>query len=108
MPENESKTRARRTPEERVAAVDEKIRQLKDSLSENEAKKDKAIAGYDKKSAAIKEQIKAQEAKKAAILAPKPPRKTKAQKIAELVKMAEKSGMKVDEIASRLDLEPPK
>lgn len=107
MPENESKTRARRTPEERAAAVDEKIQSLKDTIAEIETKKAAAVADFDKKIAAIKEQIKAQEAKKAAILAPKPPRKTKAQKIAELVKKAEKSGMKVDEIASRLDLEPP-
>ena len=81
MSENETK-RARRTPQE-LAAVDEKIQALEESIISIEEKK-------------------------AAILAPKPPRKprkTKKQKIADILKKAQKSGMKPDEIAAALGIE---
>ena len=82
MSENETK-RARRTPQELAAAVDEKIQALEESITVIEEKK-------------------------AAILAPKPPRKprkTKKQKIADILKKAQKSGMKPDEIAVALGIE---
>ena len=83
MAESETK-RPRRTPQERAAAVDEKIAKFNQSIAELEEKKTAALAEYDAKITALQERVKALEAKKQEILAPKPPRKprkTKKQKI---------------------------
>ena len=66
------------------------------------------LAAVDEKIQALEESIISIEEKKAAILAPKPPRKprkTKKQKIADILKKAQKSGMKPDEIAAALGIE---
>lgn len=107
-PETEKK-RTRRSVEERAAEVDAKIEAVNHSITELEAKKQAAIASYDEKIAAAQERIQSLESKKAAILAPKPktkrkPRKTKKQMIQNIMKQAQKAGMKPQEIAERLGL----
>ena len=100
MAESENK-RPRRTPQERATEVDCKIEKVKAAIAELEEKKQAAIA-------AAQDRIKGLEAKKQEILAPKPPRKqrkTKKQKIQEIVKLALKNGMSVDEIADQLHVE---
>ena len=72
MAESETK-RPRRTPQERAAAVDEKIAKFNQSIAELEEKKTAALAEYDAKITALQERVKALEAKKQEILAPKPP-----------------------------------
>ena len=107
MAESETK-RPRRTPQERAAAVDEKIAKFNQSIAELEEKKTAALAEYDAKITALQERVKALEAKKQEILAPKPPRKprkTKKQKIQEIIKLALKNGMTVEEIAGQLHVE---
>lgn len=107
MSENETK-RARRTPQELAAAVDEKIQALEESIIAIEEKKQAAIDDFDSKIETVRVKIAGLEEKKAAILAPKPPRKprkTKKQKIADILKKAQKSGMKPGEIAVALGIE---
>ena len=107
MAESETK-RPRRTPQERAAAVDEKIAKFNQSIAELEEKKTAALAEYDAKTTVLQERVKALEAKKQEILAPKPPRKprkTKKQKIQEIVQQAVKSGMSVEDVASKLQVE---
>ena len=107
MAESETK-RPRRTPQERAAAVDEKIAKFNQSIAELEEKKTAALAEYDAKITALQERVKALEAKKQEILAPKPPRKprkTKKQKIQQIVNLAMKNGMSVEEIAGQLHVE---
>ena len=107
MAESENK-RPRRTPQERATEVDCKIEKVKAAIAELEEKKQAAIADYDAKIAAAQDRIKGLEAKKQEILAPKPPRKqrkTKKQKIQEIVKLALKNGMSVDEIADQIHVE---
>ena len=107
MAESENK-RARRTPQERAAGVDERIAKLNQAIKELESKKESVVAEYDAKITAARERIKSLEEKKKELLAPKPPRKprkTKKQKIQEIVKLALKNGMSVDEIADQLHVE---
>ena len=103
MAESENK-RTRRTPQERAAEMDEKIAKIDESINELESKKESVVAEYDAKITAARERIKSLEAKKQEILAPKP-RKTKKQKIQEIVKLAMKNGMSVEEIAGQLHVE---
>ena len=74
------------------------------SIEELESKKQAAVASFDEKIATAQEKIKALEGKKADILKPKPPRKTKKQKIQEIMNQAQKNGMKPEEIAERLGI----
>ena len=96
--------RARRTPEERTAVIDAKIEVVNQGIEDLEAKKQASIASFDAKIATARDRIKALEQKKQEVLKPKSPRKTKKQKIQEIVKEAEKSGMKLEEIAGRLGI----
>lgn len=99
--------RVRRTPEERIAEVDAKIEILNQSIADLESKKQASLTSFDEKIAAVQERIKGLESKKQEILTPKPrrkPRKTKKQKIQEILKEAQKSGMKPEEIAERLGI----
>lgn len=104
MAESENK-RPRRTPQERAAEMDSKIEKVNEFITELEGKKQAAIADYDAKITAAHERIKTLEAKKQEILSPKPLRKTKKQKIQEIIKLAMKSGMSVEEIAGQLNVE---
>ena len=99
--------RPRRTAEQRAADIDAKIQKLNEDLEGVEAKRAAAMQEFDAKAAAVKGRIEALEQQKKDILAPKPqrkPRKTKRQKIQELIQSASKSGLKPEEIAERLGL----
>lgn len=103
------KKRPRRSVAERAAEFDAKIEAVSNSITELKAKKQAAMSSYDKKIAAAQDRIKSLESKKAAILVPKPktkrkPRKTKKQMIQDIMKQAQKAGMKPQEIAERLGL----
>jgi len=76
--------RVRRTPEQIAADLDVQIEKLKDSILELENKK--AASATPKKHK---------------------PRKSKADQIKLLVKQAQKSGMKLDEIADKLGMALP-
>ena len=78
MAESETK-RPRRTPQERAAAVDEKIAKFNQSIAELEEKKTAALAEYDAKITALQER--------------------------EIVQQAVKSGMSVEDVASKLQVE---
>ena len=90
--------RVRRTPEQIAADLDVQIEKLKDSILE-----------LGNKIAAVKEKIAKLEAKKKDVLTPKKrkPRKSKADQIKLLVRQAQKSGMKLDEIADKLGMALP-
>ena len=96
--------RVRRTPEQIAADLDVQIEKLKDSILELENKKAASVTEFDNKIAAVKEKIAKLEAKKKDVLTPKKrkPRKSKADQIKLLVRQAQKSGMKLDEIADKL------
>ncbi len=107
MLESEKK-RVRRTPVEIAASFDEQIEKLEGSISALEEKKKASAADFDVKIAAVRDRIKALQEKKEAVLAPKAarrPRKTKKQRIEEIVKKAIKSGRKPEEIADALGVE---
>ena len=107
MDEQKAK-RVRRTPQQMAEQVDSKIQKLNQDLEALGAKRAAANADFDAKAAEIKARIEALEQKKADFLKPKPPRKprkTKKQQIQELIKLANKSGLKPEEIAQRLGIE---
>jgi len=102
--------RKRRTPEERAAMLDAKIEALQQSITKYEEQKNAAIKEFGNKITAVNAKVEALEQKKKDILTPKPPkirkpRKTKKQKTEEVIRKALKSGLSLDEIAERLDLE---
>ena len=101
MPEGK---RVRRTPQQMAQDLDAQMEKLNASIAELEEKKTASAAVFDGKIAAVREKIKKLEAKKKDVLAPKKrkTRKTKAQQIKDLVRKAQKAGLKQDEIASRL------
>ena len=72
-------------------------------------KKAASATEFDNKIAAVKEKIAKLEAKKKDVLTPKKrkPRKSKADQIKLLVRQAQKSGMKLDEIADKLGMALP-
>ena len=98
MPEEK---RVRRTPQQIAQDLDAQMEKLNASIAELEEKKAASAAVFDGKIAAVKEKIK-----KLDVLAPKKRkvRKTKAQQIKDLVRKAQKAGLKPDEIASRLGI----
>lgn len=99
------KKRVRRPVAERAAEIDVKVEALKDSIDEMEQKKMESAALFDQKIAKIQAKIKALQAQKDKMLSPKKERKlrrTKKQKIQEILTQASKSGLKPEEIADRL------
>ena len=100
--------RTRRTREEMAQVRQEKIAQLEASITELEEKKAAAIAAYDAKIAAARKKVadlvEANEPKKPG-RKPAQKRRTKAEKIQDLIKQTSKSGMSMEEIASKLGIE---
>ena len=101
MAENETR-RVRRTPQQLAEAVDEQISKQEAVIVGYEEKKQAAIDEFDKKIEAVRAKIKELEEKKKAILAPKPARKPKKQKLEAILKQAQKSGKTPEEIAEAL------
>lgn len=103
----EKAKRTRRTPQQIADDIDVKIQELNESIKGIEAKKAAAIEEFDAKIENVKQRIAGLEAKKKEALAPpkpKKPRMTKKQKMAALLKKAEKAGLKPEEIAEKLGL----
>ena len=103
----EQKKIRRRTPQERAEAIDAKIAAHQDEIAAIEEKRNDAIKVFDDKVAAIQEKIKGLEARKKEILTPKPRRKTKKEKIKEILMAAEKMKMTPEEVAEKLGLDKP-
>ena len=104
MSESEKK-RVCRPAAERAAEIDSKVEALKESIAETEQKKQETAALFDQKIARIQAKIKTLQAQKDKILSPKKgrkPRRTKKQKIQEILTQASKSGLQPEEIADRL------
>jgi len=104
----EEKKRVRRSAEERILEIDEKIEKFEQSLVELDDKRAEAMIAFDEKEANLRDKIQQLQLKKEDILSPKPikrTRKSKKQKIADLVKLANKSGLKPEEIAERLGID---
>ena len=99
--------RIRRTAEQIAADLDVQKEKLVASISEIEEKKAAACAEFDRKIQSVNEKIAKLEARKKALFTPKKrkPRKKKADQIKELIRQAQKSGMKLDEIADKLGVE---
>lgn len=106
----EEKKRIRRPAEERVQEIDEKITKLEQSLIDLDHKRMEANAAFDEKEKSIKNKIQMLAEKKENILSPKPikrTRRSKKQKIADIVKQVAKKGLKPEEIAEMLGVEVP-
>jgi len=105
MAEAETK-RVRRTPQQRAADLDTQIAELENSIARIEDKKQTAVAEFDRKIDTVRARIAGLRDKQEALLSPKPrkPRRTKKEKIAEILKQAQKSGMKPEEIAEKLGI----
>ncbi len=104
----EEKKRVRRSAEERILEINEKIEKFEQSLVELDDKRAEAMIAFDEKEANLRDKIQQLQLKKEDILSPKPikrTRKSKKQKIADLVKLANKSGLKPEEIAERLGID---
>ena len=99
--------RIRRTAEQIATDLDAQMEALKESISGIEEKKAAACAEFDRKIESVNEKIAKLEARKKALFTPKKrkPRKKKADQIKELIRQAQKSGMKLDEIADKLGVE---
>lgn len=103
--EEQKAKRTRRTPEQMIEEIEAKMQKLTQEIEAIEEKRMATNQEFDQKVEAVKGKIAAMEQRKKEILAPKPPRnprKTKKQKIAEIVKQAQKSGMKPEQIAEAL------
>ena len=98
--------RVRRTPEQIAADIDGQISKLEENIRGLEEKKIAACAEFDAKIAAVQEKAAKLAERKKEVLSRKKrkPRKSKAERIRELVKQAQKSGMKLDEIAEKLGM----
>jgi uncharacterized small protein (DUF1192 family) len=103
MDEQKAK-RIRRTPEQRVEEIEAKIQQLNQEIEAIEAKRAAANQAFDQKLETVKTKVTALEQRKQKILTPKlkKPRKTKKQKIEAILKQAQKSGLKPEQIAEAL------
>lgn len=105
----EEKKRIRRSAEERVAEIDEKIEQFNKSLDALADKREEVNTEFDEKEKKIEEKIKTLTKKKESILSPEPKKRrtrmTKKRKIEAIVKKAIEGGFTVDEIAELLSPE---
>ena len=90
--------RVRRTPEQIAADIDGQISKLEENIRGLEEKKIAACAEFDAKIAAVQEKAAKLAERKKEVLSPKK------RKLRELVKQAQKSGMKLDEIAEKLGM----
>ena len=99
--------RVRRTADQIAADIDVQVEKLTESISEIEEKKAAACAEFDRKIQSVNEKNAKLETRKKALFTPKKrkPRKKKADQIKELIRQAQKSGMKLDEIADKLGVE---
>ncbi len=99
--------RARRTPQQIVQDTELEIKRLEENIGMLEQRRDAQNEEIDRRIQAVKLRIEKLEEHKHAVLAPKArkPRRTKAQLISEIVGKAQKSGMKLCEIADRLDVD---
>ena len=102
--------RVRRTTEQMICAIDEDIAALRESIKVIEEKKAASAAAFDKKIETVETKIAKLNERKINLLNPKKrkPRKTKAQQMKELLRLAQKNGLKPAEIAELLGLELPK
>jgi len=106
MDEQKAK-RTRRTPQQITDEIDAKIQKLNQDIEGLEERRNAANADFDAKVAAIKGRIEVLEQKKEDTLKPKQhrkPRKSKKQKIQDIITLASKSGLKPEEIAERLGI----
>ncbi|MBC5579954.1 hypothetical protein H8S23_00365 [Anaerofilum sp. BX8] len=99
--------RIRRTPEQIAADLDVRIAEQEEHIKALEVKRTAACQEYDAKIAVIQKRIAGLRGKKKSLLSPKKkkPHKSKAEQIKELVRSAQKSGMKLEEIADKLGME---
>lgn len=88
-----------------AAEIDAKIAKLEQAQIDNDKKRDEAIQSFKQKATEIKAKIESLQQQKEKLLAPRPPRKTKKQKIDEIVKKAARSGLKPSEIAEKLGID---
>lgn len=101
--EESTQKRVRRTPQQMAEAIDVKIAAQQREISGIEEKRAKTNADFDAKVAAIEAKIKALNEKKT-ILSPKPRRKTKKEKMRDIINAAAKNGMSPEEIAEKLGI----
>ena len=103
--EEQKAKRVRRTPEQMVEEIEATAQKLTQEIEAIEEKRAAENQKFDQKIESVKAKIAALEQRKKELLAPKPPkkpRKTKKQKMAAILKQAQKSGMKPEEIAEAL------
>lgn len=99
--------RVRRTSQQIALDLDTEIQELHESIQKIEEKKAASAAEFDKKIAVVRTKISKLEERKKNLLTPKKrtQRRSKADQIKGLVKQAQKSGMKLEEIADKLGVE---
>ncbi len=99
--------RVRRTSEQIAADIDAQIEKLHGSIGELESRKSDSVREFDEKIDRVKARIEKLSEKKKSLFTPKKrkPRKKKTDQIKELIRQAQKSGMKLDEIAEKLGVE---
>lgn len=99
--------RIRRTTEQIVADIESQIGELTTSIEGIESKKAESAAAYDEKIAKVNARIDGLLEKKKNLMAPKKRkrRRSKATQIKSIIKSAQKSGLKVQDIAEKLGVE---
>lgn len=99
--------RVRRTSQQIAEDLNSEIAALHQTIAEIEDKKADSAAEFDAKIAKVEAKITALQQKQKDLLTPKkhPRRRSKAEQIKDLVKQAQKSGMKLEEIADKLGCE---
>ena len=102
--EESTQKNVRRTPQLLAEAIEVKFAAQQREISGSEEKRAKSHADFDAKVAAIEAKIKALNEKKKTILSPKPRRKTKKEKMRDIINAAAKNGMSPEEIAEKLGI----